>query len=150
MGPFREKEKQDEKDLDLLSSSHNAKCTSQVNLIQLLRKLPGVAIIITIQVKICLIAAQLCIIRNMPDRIDEIGAVSRLGIYRLWRRTIPLAPSIHHLVGDPKEMTYITCILYPDIGTTLIRPAIPVTRWKIERINLGRDCVSAYTVHTNP
>jgi hypothetical protein len=137
MGPFWEMEKQDEKDLDLLSSSHNAKCTSQVNLIQLFRKLPGVAIIITIQVKICLIAAQLCIIRNMPDRVNKIGAVARLSIYRFRRRTIPLASSVHHLVGDPKEMTYITRILYPDIGTTLIRSAIPVTRRKIERINLG-------------
>jgi hypothetical protein len=150
MGLFMGMEKQDEKDLDLLSSSHNAKCTSQVNLIQLFRKLPGVAIIIAIQVKICLIAAQLCIIRNMPDRVDKIGAVARLSIYRLWRRTLPLASSIHHLVGDPKEMAYITCILYPDIGTTLIGTTVPVTRWKIERINLGRNCVCAYTVHTNP
>jgi hypothetical protein len=106
--------------LDLLSSSHNAKGTSQVNLIQLFRKLPGVAIIITIQVKICLIAAQLCIIRNMPDRIDKIGVLPRLGIYRLWRSTIPLASSVHHLVGDPKEVAYITRILNPDIGTALI------------------------------
>jgi hypothetical protein len=86
----------------------------------------------------------------LPDRVDEIGAIPRLGIYRRRRRTIPLASSVHNLVGDSKEMAYITRILNPDIGTALIRPAIPVTRWKIERINLSRDCVSAYTVYTNP
>jgi hypothetical protein len=133
-----------------ISSPHDAKCTNQVDLIQLFGQLPCVAIIIAIQVKIGLVAAKLCIIGDMPDRVDKIGAVARLCIYRLGRRTVPLTSCIHHLVGNPKKMAYITRILYPDIGTTLIGPAVPVTRWEIERINLGRDCVCAYTAHTYP